>query len=96
MPGAVSQTAPFEKGSVVHLIIGTQTLPAHLRPIPGGYEAVLAGEALKRLIDATFRGAPIEVLGGGLPVRGLDVTDIRMGGATTTVTLMRSGAKAIH
>lgn len=80
----------------MQLIIGTQTLPANLRPIPGGYEAVLAGEALKRLIDATFHGASIEVMGGDRPLLGLDVTDIRMGGATTTVTLMRAGQRAVH
>jgi hypothetical protein len=81
----------------MHLIIGTQTLAnVPLRRIPGGYEAVLAGEALKRLLDATFGGASIEVLGGDLPAQGFDVTDIRMKGATTTVVLMRSGAKALH
>ncbi|QNR64215.1 hypothetical protein H9N28_05125 [Rhodobacter capsulatus] len=67
-----------------------------LRRIPGGYEAVLAGKALKRLIAAAFEGASIEVWGGDLSAHGLDVTDIRMAGATTTVTLMSSGAKALH
>ncbi len=48
------------------------------------------------LIAATFEGASIEVWGGDLSAHGLDVTDIRMAGATTTVTLMSSGAKALH
>jgi len=44
----------------------------------------------------TFAGTSIEVWGGDLSVHGLDVTDIRMAGATTTVTLMSSGARALH
>lgn len=81
----------------MHLIIATESFAdVPLRRIPGGYEAVLAGETLKRLIDASFQGASIEVLGGDLNAHGFDVTDIRMRGATTTVTLMSSGAKALH
>ncbi|PYF12725.1 hypothetical protein C8J30_101106 [Rhodobacter viridis] len=81
----------------MHLIIATESFSdVPLRRIPGGYEAVLAGETLKRLIDASFQGASIEVLGGDLNAHGFDVTDIRMRGATTTVTLMSSGAKALH
>ncbi|MFD2174107.1 hypothetical protein [Rhodobacter lacus] len=81
----------------MHLIVGTKTLPeVALRPIPGGYEAEAKGEALRRLIDASFGGATIEVTGAGLPLAGLDVTDIRMAGATTTVTLMHAGARALH
>lgn len=81
----------------MHLIIATESFAdVPLRRIPGGYEAVLAGKALKRLIDAAFEGASIEVWGGDLTAHGLDVTDIRMAGATTTVTLMAAGAKAIH
>ena len=65
----------------VQLIIATECFEnVPLRRIPGGYEAVLAGKALKRLIDATFEGASIEVLGG----------------ATTTITLMSSGARCVH
>lgn len=81
----------------MQLIIATESFaPVALRRIPGGYEAVLAGAALKRLIDASFRGDSIEVLGGDLHAHGFDVTDIRMRGATTTVTLMSSGARALH
>ena len=81
----------------MHLIIATESFSdVPLRRIPGGYEAVLAGKALQRLLDATFRGASIEVLGGDLNAHGLDVTDIRMAGATTTVTLMSAGARSLH
>ncbi|MBZ4021678.1 hypothetical protein CKO11_04285 [Rhodobacter sp. TJ_12] len=82
----------------MHLIVGTKTLPEiALRRIPGGYEAEAAGEALMRLIDASFAGASIEVTGTPSGhVQGLDVTDIRMAGATTTVTLMKNGARAVH
>ncbi|SOC14507.1 hypothetical protein [Rhodobacter maris] len=85
----------------MHLIVGTKTLPeVALRPIPGGYEAEAKGEALRRLLDATFGGASIEVTGeaagGAAAVQGLDVTDIRMGGATTTVTLMKAGARVLN
>ncbi|WP_219907870.1 hypothetical protein [Rhodobacter aestuarii] len=90
-----------QKEPKVHLIVGTKTLPEiALRRIPGGYEAVAAGDALRRLIDASFAGASIEVMGAGAegaaPVQGLDVTDIRMAGATTTVTLMKSTTHAVH
>lgn len=81
----------------MELIVGNSRIAATtLRRIPGGVEAQLAGEALKRLIDATFGGASIEVLGGDLDHHALDVTDIRMGGATTTVTLLSAGARALH
>jgi len=44
----------------VQLIIATETFDnVPLRRIPGGYEAVLAGKALKRLIDATFGKRPV-------------------------------------
>ena len=81
----------------MQLIIATEAFAnVPLRRIPGGYEAVLAGKALKRLLDATFEGASIEVLGGDAAPQGLDVTDIRMAGATTTVVLMAAGAKVLH
>ena len=81
----------------VELIVGNKRITAKaLRRIPGGVEAQLAGEALKRLIDATFGGASIEVLGGDLDHHALDVAVIRMAGASTTVTLLTSGAVALH
>ncbi|MBL3562664.1 hypothetical protein JMM59_16440 [Rhodovulum sulfidophilum] len=81
----------------LQLIIGSQIVAnARLRRIPGGIEAQLAGDALKRLIDATFIGGSIEVLDGTHRARGLDVTDIRMGGASTTVTLKATGARSMH
>lgn len=81
----------------MHLLVGTQPLPASLRRIPGGVEAELAGAALKRLIDATFgSGESIEMLGGDLDRHAMDVADIRMGGATTTVVLLSAGPRALH
>ncbi len=82
----------------VELIVGNKRITAKaLRRIPGGVEAQLAGEALTSVLDATFRGgASIEVLGGDLDHHALDVADIRMAGASTTVTLLTSGAMALH
>ena len=58
-----------------------------------GVEAQLAGEALLSVLEATFHGgATIEVLGGDLDRRPMDVAEIRMEGASTTVTLLCSGA----
>ncbi|MGD9917634.1 MAG: hypothetical protein AB7U46_06405 [Paenirhodobacter sp.] len=82
----------------MELIVGNKRIAAQtLRRIPGGVEAQLAGEALTRLLDATFRsGASIELLGGDLDHHALDVADIRMAGASTTVTLLSAGARALH
>lgn len=78
----------------MELIIGNKRLvPAALRPFPGGIEVELAGEGLNALLDAAFRGTgSIEALGGELDRRPLEVTDIRMSGATTNVTLVPQGA----
>ncbi|MDV7269520.1 hypothetical protein RYZ20_01245 [Thioclava sp. A2] len=76
----------------MELIVGNKRVqPMAMQRIPGGIEAELAGEALASVIDATFGGASIEVWGGDLDRRPLDVTDIRMQGASTTVTLLCAG-----
>lgn len=76
----------------MELIVGNKRVAAMaMQRIPGGVEAQLAGEALTSVIDATFGGTSIEVLGGDLDRRPLDVTDIRMQGACTTVTLLCAG-----
>ncbi|MDF2142338.1 hypothetical protein [Paenirhodobacter sp. CAU 1674] len=81
----------------MELVVGTHRINATLRRIPGGVEAELAGAALKRLIDATLgSGETIEVLGGDLDRHALDVADIRMAGAATTVTLLSMGAQTVH
>jgi len=81
----------------VELIVGNKRVAAQtLRRIPGGIEAKLAGEALTSVLDATFGGVSIEVLGGDLDHHALDVTDIRMAGASTTVTMLSAGAVALH
>lgn len=82
----------------VELIVGNKRVTAQaLRRIPGGIEAQLVGEALTSVLDATFRGgASIEVIGGDLDHHALDVTDIRMAGASTTVTLLSGGRQALH
>jgi len=78
----------------VELIVGNKrVIPTAMTPIPGGVEAQLAGEALLSVLEATFHGgATIEVLGGDLDRRPMDVAEIRMEGASTTVTLLCSGA----
>lgn len=81
----------------MELVVGTHRIDATLRRIPGGVEAELAGAALKRLIDATLgSGETIEVLGGDLDRHVLDIADIRMAGATTTITLLYAGAVTLH
>ena len=80
----------------MELIVGNKrVIPNATRRIPGGIEAQLAGEALTSLLDATFcGGVSVEVLGGDRDRRPVDVTDIRMHGASTTVTLLCAGEAA--
>ncbi|MAQ38793.1 hypothetical protein BMI91_18960 [Thioclava sediminum] len=79
------------------LIVGNKKVtPKATRRIPGGIEAELVGEELTSLIDATFTGIEIACLGGDLDHHALDVTDIRMGGGATTVTLMTAREMALH
>ncbi len=81
----------------MELIVGNRkVIPRVLRRVPGGVEAELAGEALTSLLDATFGGGSIEILGGELDHHALDVTDIRMAGRSTTVTLMAIHELALH
>jgi hypothetical protein len=81
----------------LELIVGNKrVMPKALRRIPGGVEAELVGEGLTSVLDATFAGASIECLGGDLDHHALDVTDIRMGGGSTTVTLMTAREMALH
>lgn len=82
--------------SIMELIVGNKRVtPGHLRRIPGGVEAELAGEALTSLLDATFgSGVSIELFGGDLERRPLDVAEIRMQGGSTIVTLLCAGGAA--
>jgi len=81
----------------VELIVGNKRIvPMATRRIAGGIEAELAGEALTSVLDATFGGGvSIEVLGGDLDRCPMDVADIRMHGAATTVTFL-SAAQALR
>lgn len=78
----------------MELIVGnSRVIPTAIRAIPGGLEAQLAGEALRRFLDVTLRHpeadhVSIEVLGGEYHRRSMDVTEIRMRGSVTTVTLI--------
>ena len=57
--------------------------------------AVMRGDAVLSLLDATFHGAgSIEVLGGALHRRAMDVAGIEMRGASTLVTLICAGEAA--
>lgn len=77
----------------MELIIGTRRIiPTAIHRITGGVEAVLQGEALRSLLDAAFHGAgSIELLGGDLDRRPVDVASIRMQGSDTRVTLICTG-----
>ena len=59
----------------------------------GGVQAVLKGEGLLRVLDAAMEGGPgIELLGGDLDRRPMQVAAIRMTGRDTHVTLICCGA----
>ncbi|MGA0538974.1 hypothetical protein [Neotabrizicola sp. VNH66] len=77
----------------MELIVGNRRItPSAIQPVSGGVEARLKGEALLRLLDASFHGqGTIEVIGGGLDRRPMEVADIRMTGADTTVRLRCTG-----
>lgn len=79
--------------TILELIIGNRHVkPTEIHRIDGGVEAILQGDALRSLLDVTFHGAgTIEILGGGLDRRPLEVRDIAMHGATTKVTLICTG-----
>lgn len=76
------------------LIIGARHItPDAITRTPEGVEAVLHGAALLTLLDAAFHGAgTIEVLGGDLDRRRMEVTGIDMQGGETRVTLACIGA----
>lgn len=75
------------------LIIGTRRItPIAMTRTPDGIEAVLRGPAVLSLLDAAFHGAgTIEVLGGDLDRRPLQVTGIEMSGQDTRVSLACTG-----
>lgn len=78
----------------MELIVGTrQITPDAMTRTPEGVEAVLHGAALLSLLDAAFHGAgTIEVLGGDLGRRRMEVTGIDMHGGKTRVTMACVGA----
>lgn len=80
----------------MELIIGTKRIiPEAISRIAGGVEAILKGDALMSLLDATFHGlGTIEISGGDLDRRPMDVASIRMQGADTMVTLVCTGPAA--
>ncbi|MFC3568731.1 hypothetical protein [Paracoccus sp. TOH] len=80
----------------MELLVGVRRIiPAAIHPIPGGVEAELRGDAVLSLLDAAFHGAGrVELLGGGLDRRPMDVAGIEMRGASTLVTLLCAGEAA--
>ncbi|KAA2317318.1 hypothetical protein DL237_05865 [Pseudooceanicola sediminis] len=81
----------------MQLIIGTQAItPADVRQIPGGIEAELAGDALTCFLDGAANGASMELHGGALDRHAVDVTEIRMHGCATKVTLMTTHEMALN
>lgn len=81
-------------GQEMQLIIGNRhVIPEAIHRIAGGVQAVLKGEGLRALLDATFHGTgSIEVLGGDLDRRPMDVAAIEMTGGDTRVTLICTGS----
>ncbi len=77
----------------MQLIVGShRIIPDAIHRIQGGVEAVLQGAALLRVLDAAFHGAgSIEVFGGDLDRRPLDLVAIDMQGGTTKITLISNG-----
>ncbi len=77
----------------MELIIGAQRIiPDSIHSVPGGVEAELRGAAVLSLLDAAFHGGGrIEILGGALNRRPVDVAGIEMRGASTRVTLICTG-----
>ncbi|PTX53384.1 hypothetical protein IQ03_00297 [Gemmobacter caeni] len=77
----------------MQLIIGNrQVNPLRMKAVAGGVEAVLQGGAMLSLLDAAFHGAgTIEVYGGTLDRRPLELARIEMRGAETCVTLLCRG-----
>ncbi|WP_313352890.1 hypothetical protein [Paracoccus sp. (in: a-proteobacteria)] len=80
----------------MELIVGIRRItPTAVHAIPGGIEAELRGEAVLSLLDEAFRGAGrVEVLGGDMDRRLMDVAGIEMRGASTLVTLLCAGTAA--
>lgn len=80
----------------MNLIIGARHIvPDTITRTEQGVEAVLHGPALLSLLDAAFHGAgSIEVLGGDLDRRRMEVTGIDMRGGQTCVTLSCIGTAA--
>ena len=78
----------------MNLIIGSRHItPDAITRTATGVEAVLHGAALVSLLDAAFHGAgTIEILGGDLDRRRMEVTGIEMHGRQTRVTLAAVGA----
>ncbi len=77
----------------MNLIIGSQHItPLAITRTATGVEAVLQGAAVLCLLDAAFHGAgTIEILGGDLDRRRMEVAGIEMSGRDTTVTLVCAG-----
>lgn len=77
----------------MELIVGNRRItPSAIQPLRDGVEARLRGDALRQVLDATFHGqGTIEVIGGGLDRRPMEVADIRMTGGETTIRLRCTG-----
>ncbi|MFD2738683.1 hypothetical protein ACFSUD_03785 [Sulfitobacter aestuarii] len=97
MPGTCDRRANAEK--ILELIVGnTRVTAAALELTEDGVIARLSGAALRDVLDATFGGpASVQVWGQDIGARLMTVTEIRMHGATSTVTLEDTGtAMAVH
>lgn len=80
----------------MELIVGSRRItPRAIHRVAHGVEAYLRGEALLSVLDAAFHGAgSIEIAGGDLDRRRMEVTGLEMQGSETRVTLVCKGTAA--
>lgn len=77
----------------MELIVGTTRLdPVELEVTESGVVAEVTGDDLTSVLNATHGGSvSVELFGAGMPARAMSVAEIRMHGASSTVTLHFSG-----
>ncbi len=81
----------------MELIVGTTRLhPVELEMTEEGVVAEVTGEDLTSVLNATHGGGmSVELFGAGMPARPMSVAEIRMHGASSTVTLLYAGEAVV-
>ena len=77
----------------MELIVGNTRLnPVDMHLTEEGVVAEVSGAELTSVLDATRSGrVSVELFGAGMPARPMSVAEIRMHGASSTVTLHYAG-----